>query len=103
MAGLQQQQKTIQAVIDDQRKKDAALNAQIDRMVEIEIAKARARAAAEAKRKAELAAAEKKRREAEIARKKAAAEAAAAREVTRCSPCLVELLAALGLQGGSGV
>ena len=60
VAGLQKQQKTIQAVIDDQRKKDAALNAQIDRMVEIEIAKARARAAAEAKRKAELAAAEKK-------------------------------------------
>ena len=83
VAGLQQQQKTIQAVIDDQRKKDAALNAQIDRMVEIEIAKARARAAAEAKRKAELAAAEKKRREAEIARKKAAAEAAARENARR--------------------
>ena len=76
VAGLQQQQKTIQAVI-------AALNAQIDRMVEIEIAKARARAAAEAKRKAELAAAEKKRREAEIARKKAAAEAAARENARR--------------------
>lgn len=83
VAGLQQQQKTIQAVIDDQRKKDAALNAQIDRMVEIEIAKARARAAAESKRKAELAAAEKKRREAEIARKKAAAEAAARENARR--------------------
>ncbi len=83
VAGLQQQQKTIQAVIDDQRKKDAALNVQIDRMVEIEIAKARARAAAEAKRKAELAAAEKKRREAEIARKKAAAEAAARENARR--------------------
>lgn len=83
VAGLQQQQKTIQAVIDDQRKKDAALNAQIDRMVEIEIAKARARAAAEAKRKAELAAAEKKRREAEIARKKAAAEAASRENARR--------------------
>ena len=59
------------------------LNAQIDRMVEIEIAKARARAAAEAKRKAELAAAEKKRREAEIARKKAAAEAAARENARR--------------------
>ena len=82
VAGLQQQQKTIQAVIADQHKKDAALNAEIDRLIEIEIAKARARAAAEAKRKAELAAAEKKRREAEIARRKAAAEAAA-RENTR--------------------
>ena len=82
VAGLQQQQKTIQAVIADQHKKDAALNAEIDRLIEIEIAKARARAAAEAKRKAELAAAEKKRREAEIARRKAAA-AAAARENAR--------------------
>lgn len=83
VAGLQQQQKTIQAVIADQHKKDAELNAEIDRLVEIEIAKARARAAAEAKRKAELAAAERKRREAEIARKKAAAEAAARENARR--------------------
>ena len=83
VAGLQQQQKTIQAVIADQHKKDAALNAEIDRLIEIEIARARARAAAEAKRKAELAAAEKKRREAEIARRKAAAEAAARENARR--------------------
>ncbi|MFC2738631.1 MAG: peptidoglycan DD-metalloendopeptidase family protein [Prevotella sp.] len=83
VAGLQQQQKTIQAVIADQHKKDAALNAEIDRLIEIEIAKARARAAAEAKRKAELAAAEKKRREAEIARRKAAAEVAARENARR--------------------
>lgn len=83
VAGLQQQQKTIQAVIADQHKKDAALNVEIDRLIEIEIAKARARAAAEAKRKAELAAAEKKRREAEIARRKAAAEAAARENARR--------------------
>ena len=83
VAGLQQKQKTIQAVIADQHKKDAELNAEIDRLVEIEIAKARARAAAEAKRKAELAAAEKKRREAEIARKKAEAEAAARENARR--------------------
>lgn len=83
VAGLQQQQKTIQAVIADQHKKDAALNAEIDRLIEIEIAKARARAAAEAKRKAELAAAEKKRREAEIARRKVAAEAAARENARR--------------------
>ena len=55
--GLQKQQKTIQAVIADQRKKDAAINAQIDRLIAIEVEKARARAAAEAKRKAEAQAA----------------------------------------------
>ena len=74
--GLQKQQKTIQAVIADQRQKDAAINAQIDRLIAQEVAKARARAAAEAKRKAAAAAAAKKRA-AELARKKAAAEAAA--------------------------
>ena len=50
--GLQKQQKTILAVIADQRQKDAAINAQIDRLIAQEVAKARARAAAEAKRKA---------------------------------------------------
>ncbi len=74
--GLQKQQKTIQAVIADQRQKDAAINAQIDRLIQQEVAKARARAAAEAQRKAAAAAAAKKRAE-ELARKKAAAEAAA--------------------------
>ena len=75
--GLQKQQKTIQAVIADQRKKDAAINAQIDRLIQQEVAKARARAAAEAK-----AAAAKKRAE-ELARKKAAAEAAARENARR--------------------
>ena len=56
MQGLQKQQKTIQAVIADQRQKDAATNAQIDRLIAQEVAKARARAAAEAKRKAAAAA-----------------------------------------------
>ena len=74
--GLQKQQKTIQAVIADQRQKDAAINAQIDRLIAQEVAKARARAVAEAQRKAAAAAAAKKRAE-ELARKKAAAEAAA--------------------------
>ena len=54
--GLQKQQKTIQAVIANQRQKDAAINAQIDRLIAQEVAKARARAAAEAKRKAAAAA-----------------------------------------------
>ena len=71
--GLQKQQKTIQAVIADQRQKDAAINAQIDRLIQQEVAKARARAAA---------AAAKKRAE-ELARKKAAAEAAARENARR--------------------
>ena len=57
VASLQQQQKTIQTVIAEQHKKDAALNAKIDQLVEIEVQKVRARAAAEAKRKAAAAAA----------------------------------------------
>lgn len=68
---LQKQQKTIQGIIDDQKKKDAALNAQIDRLIAEEVAKAKARAEAEAKRKAE---AERKRKAEELARKKAEAE-----------------------------
>lgn len=80
--GLQKQQKTIQAVIADQRQKDAAINAQIDRLIAQEVAKARARAAAEAQRKAAAAAAAKKRAE-ELAKKKAAAEAAARENARR--------------------
>ena len=75
--GLQKQQKTIQAVIADQRQKDAAINAQIDRLIAQEVAKARARAAAEA---AKRAAAEQAAREAaaEQAARKAEAERQAA-------------------------
>lgn len=80
--GLQKQQKTIQAVIADQRQKDAAINAQIERLIAQEVAKARARAAAEAQRKAAAAEAAKKRA-AELARKKAAAEAAARENARR--------------------
>ena len=58
--GLQKQQKTIQAIIAEQHKKDAVLNAQIDRLVEIEVQKVRERAAAEAKRKAAAAEAAKR-------------------------------------------
>lgn len=72
--GLKSQQKTIQSVITDQRKKDAALNAQIDRLIAEEVAKARARAAEEARKKAAMEAARK--RAEELARRKAAAEAA---------------------------
>jgi len=56
---LQKQQKTIQKIIEKQRKKDAELNAPIDRLIAIEVERARARAAAEAKRKAEAEAAKK--------------------------------------------
>lgn len=72
--GLQRQQKTIQSIIAEQKKKNEALNAQIDRLVAEEVAKAKARAEAEAKRKADEAA---KKKAAELARKKAEAEAAA--------------------------
>ena len=75
VATLKRQQKTIQSVIAQQQKRDAALNAEIDRLVAIEVEKARQRAIAEAKRKAAEEA--ERKRQAEIARKKAAAEAAA--------------------------
>lgn len=79
---LQGQQKTIRSIIAEQHKKDAALNAQIDRLVAQEVAKARARAAAEAKKRAAAAAAAK-RRAAELAKRKAAAEAAARENARR--------------------
>ena len=82
VASLQNQQKTIQKVIAEQRQKDAALNAQIDKLVAIEVAKARARAAEEARRKA-AAKAEAQHKAAEIARKKAAAEAEARENARR--------------------
>mgnify|MGYP002622974673 FL=1 len=81
VSGLQKQQKEIQNVIAQQKKKDAALNAQIDRLIAEEVARQKARAAAEAKRKAEAEAA--KKRAAELARKKAAAEAAAKENARR--------------------
>ena len=81
--GLQKQQKTIQDVIAQQRQKDSELNAQIDRLIAIEVAKAKARAEAEAKRKAAEAAAAAKARAEELARKKVAAEAAARENANR--------------------
>lgn len=77
---LQQQQGTIQNIIAQQRKKDAALNAEIDRMVAREVAKTRARAEAEARKKAAAADAARKREAELAAKKKAAAEAAAENE-----------------------
>ena len=57
---LKKEQKTIQGIIDQQKKKDAALNAQIDRWIAEEVARQKARAAAEAKRRAEAEAAKKR-------------------------------------------
>lgn len=78
---LQKEQKAIQGIIAQQKKKDAALNAQIDRLIAEEVARQKARAAAEAKRRAEAEAA--KKRTAELARKKAAAQAAARENARR--------------------
>ena len=81
---LQKEQKTIQGIIAQQKKKDAALNAQIDRLIAEEVARQKARAAAEAKRRAEAEAARKRaaeqaRKKAEEARKRAEQEALAAK------------------------
>ncbi len=78
---LQQQQKTIQRIIDKEQKRDAELNARIDKLIAEEVARAKARAEAERKRKAAEAAA--KKRAEELARKKAAAEAAARENARR--------------------
>ena len=87
VTSLQKEQKTIKGIIDKQMQRDKALNAEIDRLVAIEVEKARQRAIAEAKRKAEAARkaaeAERKRKEEELARKKAAAEAAARENARR--------------------
>ena len=80
VSSLQRQQKTIESVIAEQRKKDAELNARIDRLVAEEMARAKARAEAEARRKAQ-AAAEAKRKAEELKRKQA--EAAARAEENR--------------------
>lgn len=71
---LQSKQKEIQGVIAEHQKKQAALNAQIDRLVAIEVEKARQRAAEEARKRAAAIAAEKKRREEALARQRAEAE-----------------------------
>ena len=81
VSSLRKQQKAIKGIIDQQKKRDADLNARIDKLIAEEIARAKARAEAEAKRKAEAEAARK--RAEELARKKAAAEAAAKENARR--------------------
>ena len=81
VTSLKKQQKAIQGIIDQQKKRDAELNARIDKLIAEEIARAKAKAEAEAKRKAEAEAARK--RAEELAKKKAAAEAAAKEHARR--------------------
>lgn len=52
LAGLQKKQKSLQSAIAQKRKQANKLNAQIDRLIEIEIAKAKKRAEEEARREA---------------------------------------------------
>ncbi len=85
---LQNEQKTIQVIIADQERKNQQINAEIDRLVAVEVEKARMRAAAEAQRKAEAAAA--KKRAEELARKKAAAEKAKREEERRIAAAKAE-------------
>ena len=77
---LQKEQKTIQSIIAQQKKKDAALNAQIDRLIAEEVARQKARAEAEARRRAEAAARERELAEAKAHEEKARAEAMAAKD-----------------------
>ena len=83
VSSLQKQQKTIQTIIADQKKKNAALNAQIDKLIAEEVAKAKARAEAEARRKAaaaaEAAARENARRVQEAKEREARLKAEAAK------------------------
>ena len=62
VATLQQDQKVLQGVIAQRRQQQQALNAQIDRLIQIEIQKARARAIAEARAQAAARAAAAKKR-----------------------------------------
>ena len=75
LSGLQKKQRSIQSELAKQRRSADKLNAQIDRLIEIEIEKARKRAEEEARRKAEEA-----RKKAEAA--KGSSEASSAKRET---------------------
>lgn len=79
---LQKEQQAIQGIIAQQKKKDAALNDQIDRLIAEEVARQKARAAAEAKRRAEAEAARKRAAERKAAEQKAAERKTAERKTT---------------------
>lgn len=79
---LQKEQQAIQGIIAQQKKKDAALNDQIDRLIAEEVARQKARAAAEAKRRAEAEAARKRAAERKAAEQKAAERKTTERKTT---------------------
>lgn len=83
VASLKQDQKVLQGVIADRKKKQQALDAQIDRLIRIEIQKARERAAAEAKKRAAERAAQAKKRAEALAKKRAEAQKAAEENARR--------------------
>ena len=80
---LQNDQKVLQSVISDRQKKQQAINAQIDRLIAIEIRKARERAMEEARAQAAARAAAAKQRAEELARKREVARRAAEENARR--------------------
>lgn len=80
LSGLQKKQRSIQSELAKQRRSADKLNAQIDRLIEIEIEKARKRAEEEARRKAEEA-----RKKAEAAKGSAETSASAKKETAKTS------------------
>lgn len=80
LSGLQKKQRSIQSELAKQRRSADKLNAQIDRLIEIEIEKARKRAEEEARRKAEEA-----RKKAEAAKGSTETSASAKKETVKTS------------------
>lgn len=78
LSGLQKKQRSIQSELAKQRRSADKLNAQIDRLIEIEIEKARKRAEEEARRKAEEA-----RKKAEAAKGSAETSASAKKKTAK--------------------
>lgn len=85
VAELKKQQKTIKSLIAKQKERDAALNAEIDRLVEIEVEKARMRAAEEARKKAEAAKAAEEAKKGKSKKKKSETAAKPAPKFTEPS------------------
>lgn len=80
LSGLQKKQRSIQSELAKQRRSADKLNAQIDRLIEIEIEKARKRAEEEARRKAEEA-----RKKAEVAKGSTETSSSAKKETAKTS------------------
>ena len=80
LSGLQKKQRSIQSELAKQRRSADKLNAQIDRLIEVEIEKARKRAEEEARRKAEEA-----RKKAEAAKGSTETSASTKKETVKTS------------------